>query len=298
MKLLFFLLALLNTLLAMAQQPFAIKPYAITLPRVTTTQQTNPGTVPQQAGNMVYNTDQQAVAVNNGTGWGYLGTGNMEEFRNGLVFNYDAQTNYKFWSVPAGITQIMTEIWSAGAGGSRYVNLGNGTITCKGGGGGGYIRKKISVTPGASLTIQIGNGGKGATANVGNASGGASGIYLNQATGIFAQGGYSNGAGGYGTYIANGLIADRTVDGGQGQDLVISYEPRGGTDYALTLKFGDGGSAFSVQQGGYGGQGTFLNAGTLLYQVEAKYGSFPGGGGGCGYQSGGNGADGLVIIRW
>lgn len=50
----------------LAQQSYSFKPYAITLPQVSTTQQENPATVPQSAGNVGYNTSEQKVAINTG----------------------------------------------------------------------------------------------------------------------------------------------------------------------------------------------------------------------------------------
>jgi hypothetical protein len=50
-----------------AQQTYALKPYSVALLQLNTAQQSTSAT--QQAGNIVYNTDEQKVAFHNGSGW-------------------------------------------------------------------------------------------------------------------------------------------------------------------------------------------------------------------------------------
>ncbi len=289
------LLLAMSSPVAIAQQSWALKPYAITLPRVTTSQQSASATVPQQAGNLVYNTDQKAVAVHTGTGWGYLTTGS-DQYKNIKTFFYGAGIT---WSVPTGVTQIMVEVWGGGAGGNIYTkNSTTGEISCRGGGAGAYAKHLFTVTPGTSLTINIGEGGRGATGNGSgegnrdNTDGGISTVSTATKS-LWAGGGLSYGDGGSSYQDMDGIT------GGAGQPAVFAFEPRGGTDYVLNIKLGNGGIAYGAPPGGYGGQIAFLNAGTtILYQISNSTASYPGGGGGCGYQSGRNGAYGLVIIRW
>ncbi|MBD2704133.1 hypothetical protein IC229_26040 [Spirosoma sp. BT702] len=273
-----------------AQTPWALKPYAITLPRVTTAQQSSTATVPQQAGNIVYNTEQQAVAVHNGISWGYLGGGDTGEFKKSAIFYNINSPSLYFWTVPNGVNQVLIEAWGAGAGGNIYTNLGNGTITCKGGGGGGYISQLVNVSPATSLTVQVSGGGRGAAGNgvtaLSNSGGGNTFIRIGTdgISYIDVGGGEVNGAGGYRGGISSNILTN--VTGQRGQDLVMAYEPRGSTDHVLNLKLGNGGSAYGTMPGGYGGQVTTLNGGSVLYQVAATDGNFPGGGGGCGYNYG------------
>jgi hypothetical protein len=288
----------------LAQQPWAMKPYAITLPRVTTAQQSTSATVPQQAGNMVYNTEQKAVAVHNGAGWGYLGVGSDSEYKNAVmleVLTYlTPDITKRVWVVPAGVTKILVELWGGGSGGELYRNLGNGFLTCQGGGSGGYTRFVATVTPGSSLTAEIGTGGKygagnGAVPQQSSTQGGNTYFYLTPSSysDLFAMGGKF-----YTTGQSKNVGPFYGIEGQEGQELSISYEPRGQTDYVLNLRMGNGGTAYGVLPGGRGGQAAFLNAGTVLYEIYASNGSFPGGGGGCGYRYSGAGANGLVIIRW
>ncbi len=271
---------------SMAQQSWALKPYVITLPRVTTTQQTNPTTVPQQAGNIVYNTDQQAVAVNNGTNWAYLNSGN-DEYRNIKTFFY----GQSIWSVPAGVTQIVVEAWGAGGGGGNLSRV-NESISCRGGGPGGYLKRLLSVTPGISLTINVGNPGQGGLYGSRLPTSGTGTSIKGPSILLTAAGGGSYGSAGDFTGDTDGKF------GATGEELVMSYQPRGGTDYVLNLKLGNGGVAYGGSPGGYGGQVALLNGATVLWFVDATFGSYPGGGGGCGYYTGGDGRQGFVIIRW
>ena len=93
--------------------------------------------------------------------------------------------------------------------------------------------------------------------------------------------------------------------------IPLNYIQKDASNFIITLKLSDGGTAYGVPpgRGGIGNTITLLNniasSSNLLYKgwgfqgnVDLQDGSFPGGGGGCGYFGGGNGAPGLVIIRW
>ena len=67
------------------------------------------------------------------------------------------------WTCPIGVTTIKVEIWGgAGGGGGCFVKV-PGPIYYQGGygGSGGYNMAVLSVVPGSSYTITIGNGGNG-----------------------------------------------------------------------------------------------------------------------------------------
>ena len=119
MKLLYCFLSLLPHLAvaqaSVGQQTWSLKPLSITLPRISTVQQTNAGLVPQAEGSFVYNTTEKTVAVHDGTGWQYLGSGVSEQFPNYRVFGTSGS-----WTIPAGVTRFMVEGWGAGAGGGSY----------------------------------------------------------------------------------------------------------------------------------------------------------------------------------
>ena len=58
------------------------------------------------------------------------------------------------FTVPAGVTRLLVEVWGAGGGGSPAFGPPGG-----GGGGGGYTRALLFVTPGATYNISVGGGG-------------------------------------------------------------------------------------------------------------------------------------------
>lgn len=163
------------------------------------------------------------------------------------------------WKCPAGVTSVC--VVAVGAGGSGTADGGPG-----GGGGGGGLgwKNNITVTPGTSYTVVVGDigniganggnsyfidtntvcgfggGGNGNTGTGGNGgsytgdgggSGGAGGSVTN------ANGGYEAGGGGAGGYSGNG------GDGGSGDGITTANNTGRGTD-------GTGGAGGG---GGYGG---------------------------------------------
>ncbi len=276
----------------LAQQTYALKPYAITLPRLTTAQQST--SAPQQAGNLVYNTDQKQLAVHNGTSWQYVNTAPPEaaQFKNTKGFFGSSAV----WIVPAGVTRILAEVWGAGAGGSAYSFTGSNDIVANGGGAGGYARGYITVSPGETLTISAGIGGSGGSRSpsIAAANGGMSYIISSSSNNnilVGADGGYNDpfysrlGGSSY------GLSVMFSVAGGSGTDAVASYGQRSATEYMLLVKCGDGGTAYGAQPSGVGSQVVFANSTTLAFKSGdgkgSQGGSHPGGGGGGGYNYGG-----------
>ncbi|OYU82890.1 MAG: hypothetical protein CFE24_13740 [Flavobacterium sp. BFFFF2] len=65
------------------------------------------------------------------------------------------------WTVPAGITSVIVELWGAGGGGGvgEYTHCGGN------GGWGAYGKGTVSVTPNTVIVINVGSGGTGCTIN-------------------------------------------------------------------------------------------------------------------------------------
>lgn len=311
------LLILLLTLAgenSIAQQSWALKPYAITLPRVTTIQQTNAATIPQQVGNVVYNTDQKAIAVHNGTSWGYLGAGDTGEFKNFTAFR-----GYAVWTVPQGVSRFMIEAWGGGGGGDIYQKPSptyyGGSQGCDGGYSGAYVRKIVDAGfTLTSLTISVGYGGGGATRgndlNRGyNATNGGHSIVSAGSFTLVANGGYITGGTGA-PYGSDNFPGNRPliIPGNPPKGMEITYGQVSSTEFVKVIKGGCGGTAFGVAPniGGFGHTFSVRPASTTYSSVvdfetvnEAlSDGSYPGGGGGCEFFYAGNGGSGLVIIRW
>jgi hypothetical protein len=174
------------------------------------------------------------------------------------------------FTVPAGVTKIMVEVWGGGGGGGL-----NSTATTRygyGGGGGGYGKGIFTVTSGTNYTITIGAGGLAGTASANGGTGGTSSV----GTLITATG----GTGG----LSFGVMGVATGEGGT-SSAVFSI-----TGKSASMWDGFGGDSF----GGGGG-----NGGTN--GKSAGQGIAPGGGGGggapnTGFTSGAAGGAGRIVI--
>lgn len=195
------------------------------------------------------------------------------------------------WTVPTGCYEVAVECLGAGGptGPSAYTG---------GGGGGAYSKlNSLTVTPGASISCQIGDGTS--TTDADRAT------WFSSTSTVFAEGGgASNGYGsGTGGEPVNG-IGDVKYAGGFGGSFPFSLPtgggggsagpggagsdgstPTGGTAYAYTWE-----SVYSTGDGGDGG-GTGTSG-----QVGNDYGGGAGGNGdGATFNAGG---DGLIVITY
>lgn len=189
------------------------------------------------------------------------------------------------WSVPSGVTSITVKMWGGGGGGG-----GNGGSAQSGGagGGGGYATSILAVTPGESLTIDVGGGGGGATAGcVASGGGGSAG---SGTTGPGGSGGSLNiacsgpgGGGGGGSFVKRSSTILIAAGGGGGG---------GGTEAGGGAGAGGGGGA----NGSNGTNSTGGTAGSSATSAGVSR-STPGidasagGGGGGGYLGGGAGGN-------
>lgn len=188
------------------------------------------------------------------------------------------------FDVPAGVTKIWITMVGGGGGG------GNADSNDAGGGGSGgawLVNFPITVTPEATLAVQIGDGGAGGAAS-GNNNGAVGqdtifdtgGDAITVSGGNFGISGASTGLGGAavgGDFDASG------VTGGGYNGLSGA-----GADGSVTNGGGGGGTPFGV--GATGGTGTG-DAGTANTGVG-------GSGGGGSTQAGGAGGSGFVLVQW
>lgn len=190
------------------------------------------------------------------------------------------------WVVPSGVSSITVKAWGGGGGGG-----GNGGSGQSGGagGGGGYATSIIAVTPGESLTIDVGGGGGGATAgclaNTGRGTGGTG------TTGPGGDGGNPSavgcsgpgGGGGGGSFVKRGSTILIAAGGGGGG---------GGTESSGGAGAGGGGGANGANgtnsTGGVAGASA-TSAGVSRSTPASD--SSAGGGGGGGYLGGGAGGN-------
>jgi len=152
--------------------------------------------------------------------------------QNTVVYNTAGTGTF---TVPTGVTSLTVKAWGAGgAGGNGSGSTGIGG----GGGGGGFSQATLTVTPGASLTYNVGSAGSANTTASFGGNGGGFTALLNGATYLIQAGG---GGGGGGT--------TGTATGGQGG--------AGGGSSGTTGTAGSG----TATVGGAGGGGTTTTGG-------------------------------------
>lgn len=311
MKAIFYLILFLVPGTLAAQQSYALKPYAITLPKVNSAQQVNQSTVPQAEANVVYNTDAKALSYYDGSNWQLLGSDvnnrfpNVRTFQGSDVVIVNQQVTTYNWTVPQDVTQFVVEVWGGGAGGGTLSYSGS-RVFCQGGGAGGYVRRLYNVAAGVtSTTIEVGNAGAPAVStNAQSVTTGNNSTFRYNNSRLVAEGGDRFGSGGRGSDSQGQALI---FQGGFVNQVQVSYVQKTSTDFMELIKLSDGGLAYGVtdRRGGFAPT-VMLNSSGQFVRVNGDDGSFsdaadgqtPGGGGGCGYTKGGDGAPGLVIIRW
>jgi len=197
--------------------------------------------------------------------------------------------SFQSFQVPAGVTSIRVKMWGPGGGTGNYSSSG-------GGGSGGYSAGYLSVTPGETLYLAVGSGGKkpassssngglggwpgGGFGTRGDASGGGGGGFtgvfttntLSQANALIIAGG-GGGSTGFGNFSAG---AGGGLTGGSG----TSNSGLGGSQVAGGLGGGGSGPAYS--------DGYALNGGVAFTDNTTSQANDCGGGG-SGYYGGGAG---------
>lgn len=229
---------------------------------------------------------------------------------NGGIVSYTTAGSDTF-VVPAGITSITIKTWGAGGGGGGGGNSQPGGD----GGGGGYTTSTISVTPGETLTINVGAGGSGgAFSNGGNDAGGGGGgggytsIYRSSTPLVVTAGGGGGGGGRQARAGGDGGAGGGTT-GIDGSDGFTSNNGGGGGGGTPTAGGAVGAAASGANQGtagafllgGLGGDGRNgagadgsgasggLTGGGDGGQANINNTRAGGGGGGGGYYGGGGG---------
>jgi len=153
---------------------------------------------------------------------------------NGQIFSTAGNGSYQ---VPSGVTTVTVKAWGGGGGGG----VGSGSSGSGGNGGGsGFAQADITVTPGETLSVVVGNGGT-AGANTNNAGNGGGYSAVQRSSTFLVQAGGGGGGGG----------ARGTGTGGSGG--------AGGCS-AASCAAGNGGSGTSG--GGGAGSGTNASGGT------------------------------------
>ncbi|MDX2070832.1 MAG: PKD-like domain-containing protein, partial [Haliscomenobacter sp.] len=227
----------------------------------------------------------------------------------GLVTNLNAQSqtfnSSGTFVVPTDVTSITVKAWGAGAGGA------GGSSANRGGGGGAFATKTFAVTPGASYTVTVGDGGSPGN-NGGSSSFGVEVIAVGGSTGTGLTGGQGGQAsactptlGAFSGGNGGGSVAGGGDDAGGGGGGAATDSNNGGHGAAGTSSDpgaggqagGNGNVGAGTDQPGDGGDG-----GNDVFNGDAQNGFAPGGGGGgmseSNFSDSGDGGDGRVVVSW
>jgi hypothetical protein len=206
------------------------------------------------------------------------------------------------WIVPNGVTSVTALCIGGGGGGGTSIN-DTGTSGGGGGGGGGIKRGLINVTPGETITINVGAGGTGAQGTTSSDTigrdGSTSSCGLIIATG--GGGGRANDGGVAGAdYGESGqrMVSDTNARGGYGGGAGLINGSSAGQAAPLdscTVCGGSGGNGASLT-GSVGSNGVARVEGKRTGGNGGAYGG--GGGGGSRRNPGGNGGNGAVRITY
>lgn len=216
-------------------------------------------------------TQSSAVATSSGSG-----------VPNTSVFNSSGS-----FTIPAGVTRVIVEVWGGGGNGGRADPVAGNSNSGGGGGGGGYGRQAFTVTPGTVYTVTVGGpGGASSFGSLISATGGQNG-----GNATYPSGGGIGGLGGTSSGSVN-------ITGGTGS---------GGSYFMVSggFKYPAGGAGGSAGNGGIGGGGGPGNQnGAYLDGASGYPGTVPGGGGGGGggggtnFAPGGAGAPGRILVTY
>jgi uncharacterized repeat protein (TIGR01451 family) len=211
-----------------------------------------------------------------------------------FVVNYTANDTF---TVPSNVTSLTVEAWGAGGGGGKSTAANNNAGG--GGGGGGYARSSLTVTPGSSITVNVGTGGS--ASNNGGDSWFGSSTTVRGAGGLGGGADNVNGGSGGSSNIGN-LATFNGGNGGNGHASGTNDNRRGGGGggSATNTAIGGNGSAGGSSSGGGGGTGE-ANGGNGRQESNNGFaGSSPGGGGGGGGRLaiGGAGGNGRVRVTY
>ncbi len=198
------------------------------------------------------------------------------------------------WTVPAGVTEVIVEVWGAGGGGRAREDRNGGS------GGGAYSRSLLPVSPNAQIPLRVGRGG--GTTGLDMEAGGNS--WFQSTSIVMAEGGLGdqpNGGSrggreseGAGTIrFSGGAGGARDSNSGGGGGGSAFWNANGGAGGAANDPFGGAGGAGTGAGGAGGNQNAPGRAG--------ESGQSPGGGAGSTGRNFGflnTGGHGQVIVHY
>lgn len=213
-----------------------------------------------------------------------------------VVFSYTGAD--QTWTVPAGVTAIEVSMIGAGGGGGRAA-----TGSTASGGGGGYVTGTLTVVPGDTLTLIVGQGGindnvsepKDRNYRYGGGASGAGSTTFGNSWG--SGGGRSAIRSSDGLYGTSGDILTAGGGGGGGYNSSLGAGGAGGGASGTDGERGEttsGGGGGTQVAGGAGGGPVEPGASGIQYAggyAQLSAGNSEAGGGGGGYYGGGGGGN-------
>lgn len=219
-----------------------------------------------------------------GAGWApfnWLGGSNIP---NPSITTYTTHGTYTF-TVGANTHRVRGQLWGAGGGGG-FGAAGSPGGGGSGGGGGAYCNIILSVNPGDTIAVVVGQGGAGGTSGSNGGNGGNSTINYSSTT-------YTASGGLHGTNASAGILQNSVAGGSPTNGDVTSQNGQssagGIAGYSGSIMLPYAGAGGSAPYGGYGG---------LAGTGAGNGGNSPGGGGAGGAAGNltGAGSDGAVWI--
>lgn len=212
------------------------------------------------------------------------------------IVTYTTSGSFVKGDYPWGHKVVVEVVGGGGGGGGAAAS--NGTTTAAsagGGGGGGYARKAIAFADLAgSETVTVGAGGAGGAAGDNNGSNGGTSSFGSHCSATGGSGGAGSAASTASSFAAGGF-------GGSGSGGDVNADGGDGTN-----GFRAGGEVFAVGAGGNSHLSGVTRSGGSTQGANGLSGAQYGGGGSGGHnranasgttnRSGGNGADGVVIV--
>jgi 3D (Asp-Asp-Asp) domain-containing protein len=189
------------------------------------------------------------------------------------------------WTAPTGVTSVNYLVVAGGGGGGGNFHT---VATGGGGGAGGMLAGTLSVTPGTSYTVTVGNGGAGGTGGAGtNGTNGTNSVFASL-TSVGGGGGATNQKAGLSGGSGGGASGPTTPGSFAGGAGTAGQGNNGGS--ANQYQGGGGGGAGAVGDGPSNNPSGGAGLASAITGVSAFY---AGGGGSTGGGIGGGGAAGV-----
>lgn len=196
---------------------------------------------------------------------------------NSVIPTTNVFTASGIWTKPAGLKYVIVEVQGAGGGGGGTTNTDE---QASGGGAGGYGKKTIAAASlGVTETVTVGAGGNGSSTNSVATTGGTSSFGSH----ISCTGGAGGIAGGDGSVGGTSTGGDINMSGGGGSSGVYNSTSSDLSGFGGHSFYGRGGYATTGTQSGINANGYGAGGGGVATSTSAD-------------QSGGNGANGIVIV--